>query len=107
MVVTRELEEGHDAQFTRPSRRRRAPLSKRTARLTFERLETKRLLSLTHQYTFNNGSANDSVGGANGMLVHGATIVDGWLTLNNLSVDTTTGAITNITSGSATAQYAQ
>src|SRR5262249_45678176 len=81
---------------------RKSPL-----RRNFERLESRWLLSLTHQYTFNNGTVNDSVGGASGTLVHGAQIIDGWLMLNNLSIDTTTGAITNITNGSATAQYAQ
>jgi hypothetical protein len=35
--------------------------------------------NLTHQYTFNDGTANDSVGGANGVLVGGAAIVDGAL----------------------------
>lgn len=64
------------------------------------------MLSLTHQYTFNNGTANDSVGAANGTLVHGATIVDGWLTLQNISsVASTNSFSNNITSGDATAQY--
>src|SRR5215831_8569226 len=80
---------------------------KRFARLRFERLESRQLLSLTHQYTFNDGTAKDSIGTANGALFHGATVVDGWLTLKNISIDTTTGAITNITSGDAAAQYVQ
>jgi hypothetical protein len=35
--------------------------------------------NLTHQYTFEDGTANDSVGGANGVLVGGAAVVDGAL----------------------------
>ncbi len=38
--------------------------------------------ALIHQYTFNNGTANDSVGSANGTLVGGATITNGQLDLN-------------------------
>ena len=38
-------------------------------RLFFERLEDRRLLSLTHLYTFNDGSANDWIGSAHGALV--------------------------------------
>ncbi len=38
--------------------------------------------TLIHQYTFNDGTANDSVGGANGTLVGGATITNGQLDLN-------------------------
>ena len=53
------------------------------SRLIFERLESRALLSLTHLYTFNNGTASDSVGGANGTLFNGAAIVEGWLNLQN------------------------
>ena len=35
-------------------------------RLFFERLEDRRLLSLTHLYTFNDGLANDWIGSAHG-----------------------------------------
>ena len=37
---------------------------------------------LVHRYTFNDGTANDSVGKAHGQLEGGATIVDGQLVLN-------------------------
>ncbi len=39
--------------------------------------------ALTHQYTFNDGTANDSVGGAHGTLVNGATVAAGQLQLAN------------------------
>jgi hypothetical protein len=35
--------------------------------------------NLTHQYTFDDGTTNDSVGGVNGTLVGGATVADGAL----------------------------
>jgi hypothetical protein len=37
--------------------------------------------SLLHRYSFNDGTANDSIGTANGMLMNGATIVGGELVL--------------------------
>jgi Concanavalin A-like lectin/glucanases superfamily/Rhamnogalacturonan I lyases beta-sheet domain len=55
-------------------------------RLRFEPLEERRLLSLTHLYTFNDGSANDWIGSAHGALTNGAAIVDGQLTLANSGV---------------------
>lgn len=66
-------------------------------RLQFERLEDRRLLSLSHLYTFNDGLANDWIGSAHGVLMNGATVADGQLLLANDSV----------TSGeSSTVQYA-
>jgi hypothetical protein len=38
---------------------------------------------LTHQYTFNDGTANDAIGGAHGTLVNGATVAAGQLQLAN------------------------
>jgi hypothetical protein len=38
--------------------------------------------SLMHQYTFNDGTANDSVGGANGALMGGATLFGGQVHLS-------------------------
>jgi rhamnogalacturonan endolyase len=52
-------------------------------RLHFERLEDRRLLSLSHLYTFNDGLANDWIGSTHGTLVNGATVVDGKLQLAN------------------------
>src|SRR5277367_3795815 len=37
---------------------------------------------LTHRYSFNDGTANDSVGGANGTLMNGATVSGGQLQFN-------------------------
>jgi len=107
MVLAWDNKQADSARGTWRANRRKNWRPKSPNHRNFERLESRWLLSLTHQYTFNNGTANDSIGGANGTLIHGAQIIDGWLTLNNLSIDTTTGAITNITSGAATAQYAQ
>lgn len=58
----------------------------RKRRLSFERLEERRLLSLTHLYTFNDGLANDWIGSAHGALVNGATVQDGQLVLANQGV---------------------
>lgn len=38
---------------------------------------------ITHRYSFNDGTANDSVGGANGTLVNGASVSSGRLVLAN------------------------
>ncbi|HUD46868.1 MAG TPA: LamG-like jellyroll fold domain-containing protein [Candidatus Baltobacteraceae bacterium] len=38
---------------------------------------------MTHRYTFNDGTANDSVGNANGTLVGGATVSNGQLVIPN------------------------
>ncbi len=43
--------------------------------------------SIVHQYTFNNGTANDSVGGANGTLEGAATISGGQLLLTGNNAD--------------------
>ncbi len=48
-----------------------------------EQLESRQLMAMTHQYTFNNGTANDSVGTAHGTLMNGASITDGWAWLEN------------------------
>lgn len=66
--------------------------------LSFERLESRNLLSLTHLYTFNDGSANDWIGNAHGTLVNGASVVNGQLMLAN------TGAMSG---QSSTIQYAK
>ena len=79
-------------------RRREHAVNWLFSKLAFEQLESRAMLSLTHLYTFNNGTANDSVGGANGTLLHGATIANGWLNLQNGG---------GVTSGSASAQYLQ
>lgn len=55
--------------------------------LKFESLEARNLLSLTHLYTFNDGTANDWVGDADGVLFNGASIVNGELQLGNVQVD--------------------
>jgi rhamnogalacturonan endolyase len=60
--------------------------------LTFERLEDRSLLSLTHLYTFNDGLANDWIGSAHATLLNGATVANGQLVLSN----------TGITSGQTT-----
>lgn len=54
--------------------------------LTFETLEGRALLSLTHLYTFNDGTANDSVGTAHGTLRNGAQVLDQKLALQNTGV---------------------
>ncbi len=69
--------------------------------IRIERLEERRMLTLIHAWTFNDGTANDSVGGAHGALRNAATIVDGWLTLQN------GGSITNVGSSAATAQHVE
>lgn len=67
-------------------------------RLRFELLEERRLLSLSHLYTFNDGLANDWIGSAHATLFNGATIGGGQLVLNN----------NGVTSGqSSVAQYAR
>jgi hypothetical protein len=52
--------------------------------------------ALTHRYSFNDGTANDSVGGANGTLVNGATVAGGRLVFdpavnNGTNTDPATG----------------
>lgn len=64
----------------------------------FETLESRRLLAITHLYTFNDGTANDSVGSAHASLFNGAQISSGRLVLQNAA----------ITSGqSSSVQYAK
>jgi rhamnogalacturonan endolyase len=65
--------------------------------LRFERLEDRRLLSLSHLYTFNDGLANDWIGSAHATLFNGATIAGGQLILAN----------GNLTSGTAGVQHAR
>src|SRR3954469_4101826 len=67
-------------------------------KLFFERLEERALLSLTHLYTFNDGSANDWVGNSHGTLLNGATVVNGQLALSNAAV---------MSGQSSTIQYAK
>jgi hypothetical protein len=51
---------------------------------------------MTHRYSFNNGTANDSLGGLNGTLVNGATVSGGNLVFNPLIND---GLNSNIATG--------
>ena len=64
------------------------PVTKRRPgrKLFFERLEDRRLLSLSHLYTFNDGLANDWIGSAHGTLFNGATATGGQLVLSNVGV---------------------
>ncbi|HMO16417.1 MAG TPA: hypothetical protein PKA83_20030, partial [Pirellulaceae bacterium] len=68
--------------------------SGRRRRLFFERLEDRRLLSLTHLYTFNDGLTNDWIGSAHATALNGATVVDGQLVLNNVGI--TSGQTTQV-----------
>jgi hypothetical protein len=79
------LEEAH-AMVKRESLRKSAADRRHRRRLSFEKLEQRALLSLSHLYTFNDGSANDWIGAAHGSLLNGATVVDGQLALNNIGV---------------------
>src|SRR5262245_56438817 len=76
---------------TKSSRRR----GNQGRQLSFETLENRAMLSLTHLYTFNDGTANDSVGTAHGTLMNGANIVDQTLALQN----------TGVTSGQSNVQH--
>ncbi|MCA9240927.1 MAG: hypothetical protein KDA37_12040, partial [Planctomycetales bacterium] len=74
------------------------PQAGRCRALGFEPLENREMLSLTHLYTFNDGTADDSVGVAHGTLLNGASVVQGGLALYN----------TGVTSGqSSQVQHAQ
>jgi rhamnogalacturonan endolyase len=91
-------------------RRKHAGRQKRrggAAAIRFEELEMRRLLSLTHLYTFNDGTANDSIGNAHGTLKNGATIVEGWLTLQNTSGTSSNLLSSTVLSNSTAAQHAQ
>ncbi len=88
----RELFFGPQAGSNRRAAKRRE--SDRRHRLSFEPLEDRRLLSVTHAYTFNNGTAADSVGAAHGTLVNGAYVVNGRLALYNFGV--TSGDAANV-----------
>lgn len=76
-------------------RRNKAKANSRSRKLSIEKLEDRALLSLTHWYTFNDGTASDLLGGANGTLTNGASIVAGQLLLQN----------TGQSSGSGSAQH--
>lgn len=77
---------------------KRVSMNRRARRFSFELLEPRQLLSLSHFYTFNDGLANDWVGNAHATLFNGASIVDGQLVLAN----------TGVTSGqTSTVQYAR
>src|SRR5947209_5502625 len=52
--------------------------------------------ALTHRYSFNDGTADDSVGTANGELVNGAPVIAGQLVFNP---NTNNGISTNIATG--------
>jgi hypothetical protein len=58
--------------------------------------------TLTHRYSFNDGTANDSVGHVNGTLVNGATVSGGQLvfspTVNDGSLNPTTGQYVSLPS---------
>jgi rhamnogalacturonan endolyase len=66
-------------------------------RAELESLETRRLLALTNLWTFNDGTPNDSVGGAHATLFNGASVSNGRLFLQNAGR----------TSGAANVQYAR
>ncbi len=70
----------------------RDPTEPTSDRPRVEVLEPRRHLSLTHQYTFNDGTANDSVGNAHGTLFNGATIHSGRLVLQNAGVTSGNGS---------------
>lgn len=63
-----------------------------------EPLERRRLFAMTHLYTFNDGTANDTIGTAHGTLFNGAQIVNGRLVLQNAGKTSAT---------SSSPQYAQ
>jgi rhamnogalacturonan endolyase len=63
--------------------RDRGRRGERSRRLQCEQLEERRMLSLTHLYTFNDGLANDWIGSAHGTLFNGASIAGGQLVLAN------------------------
>jgi hypothetical protein len=60
------------------------------------------MADLTHRYSFNNGTANDSVGGANGVLMNGASVSGGQLvfdpTINNGNPNPLTGQFVRLPS---------
>jgi hypothetical protein len=58
-------------------------ISARLAFLLFAMVAVSVQANLTHRYSFNDGTANDYVGGANGVLVNGATVSGGRLVLVN------------------------
>jgi hypothetical protein len=55
---------------------------------------------LIHRYSFNDGTANDSVGTAHGTLTNGATISGGNLVLANTGLNSTTGQSASLGTGS-------
>lgn len=69
---------------------------RRPLRVEIQSLELRRLLALTHLYTFD-GNANDSVGTAHATLFNGASVNSGVLQLTNAG----------ITSGQSNVQYAR
>ncbi|MAT69341.1 MAG: hypothetical protein CMJ58_07415 [Planctomycetaceae bacterium] len=83
----------------RRQRRSRSATTNRFARrrLGFEPLEARQLLSLTHWYTFNDGTGADAAGTAPATLVNGATVTAGKLVLANSGVPS---------GNAATVQYA-
>ena len=62
--------------------------------------------ALTHRYSFNDGTANDSVGGANGVVVNGPSVINGQVVFdpavnNGTNVDTATGQYVDLPNGLA------
>src|SRR5262245_49943895 len=70
----------------RRSERVNAARGSHARQLWFEALEDRRLLSLTHLYTFNDGLANDWIGSAHADLFNGAAVSGGQLLLANAGV---------------------
>jgi rhamnogalacturonan endolyase len=77
----------------RTNSRDRTARRRERRRLHFERLEDRRLLSLSHLYTFNDGLANDWIGTAHGTLFNGATVAGGQLVLANNGVTSGQAAV--------------
>lgn len=67
------------------------PCAERTLR--FESLESRRLLALTHWYTFNAGTGEDLVGSANISFINGASIQNGQAILSNTGVTSGQSAV--------------
>ena len=68
------------------SRRTQSLTRVKRRRLAVEPLEGRAMLSLTHLYTFNDGTGSDTIGGADATLHNGAAALNGELTLHNVGV---------------------
>ena len=62
--------------------------------LAFEQLESRQLLSLTHWYTFNDGTGADLIGSADLGIINGALVQNGQVVLSNAGV--TSGQATTV-----------